>query len=211
MTKLWKISMLLLLLAIPAMAYIFLQLFGENRYDLPLYHESGVDVDSECVFAEGQHHINIQSAPVLSSLWNRENPHNDILVISFLSSDCDDVCQLKFNQLSRVANFFSSIQVISLVYEHKPMPVLKKQLMSGLNSNWKFVTEEAADLEKFVLCELVLPFEVKSMHQFVLVDKEKRIRGYYNGLDVTEVDRLITEIRVLLNNYKYEEHEQSNS
>ena len=39
--------------------------------------------------------------------------------------------------------------------------------------------------------------------KFVLVDKQKHIRGYYNGTEPKEVDRLILEIDVLL-------HEQEN-
>jgi protein SCO1/2 len=38
--------------------------------------------------------------------------------------------------------------------------------------------------------------------QLVLVDKEGRIRGYYDGTDPKETDRLIDEIRVLEAAYK---------
>mgnify|MGYP006246625929 FL=1 len=34
---------------------------------------------------------------------------------------------------------------------------------------------------------------------FVLIDKENRIRGYYDGTDINEMDRLITEIGMLKN------------
>jgi hypothetical protein len=52
-------------------------------------------------------------------------------------------------------------------------------------------------------CELVLgesewldePIENKS----VLIDKEKRIRGYYILTDIDEIERLDTEIDILIN------------
>ena len=37
---------------------------------------------------------------------------------------------------------------------------------------------------------------------FVLVDKEKRLRGYYDGKDSTDVDRLIDDIRILIGEYQ---------
>ena len=33
--------------------------------------------------------------------------------------------------------------------------------------------------------------------QFVLIDKERRIRGYYDGTNPDEVDELIADIRIL--------------
>ena len=33
--------------------------------------------------------------------------------------------------------------------------------------------------------------------QFVLIDKKKRIRGYYDGTDLKDVQRLISDIRLL--------------
>ena len=41
------------------------------------------------------------------------------------------------------------------------------------------------------------PLDFIHSDKFVLVDKQGRIRGYYNGTDKKDVDRLITEIKVL--------------
>ncbi len=40
---------------------------------------------------------------------------------------------------------------------------------------------------------------------FALVDKDKRIRGYYDGTDTTDVNRLIKDIELLLAEYHYKE------
>ncbi len=37
---------------------------------------------------------------------------------------------------------------------------------------------------------------------FVLVDKEKRIRGYYDGTNIEEMDRLLDDIKILLDSYE---------
>jgi protein SCO1/2 len=46
--------------------------------------------------------------------------------------------------------------------------------------------------------------EDKFVHtdKFVLVDKQGHIRGFYNGTDPLEIDKLILEIKVLLSEYK---------
>ena len=36
---------------------------------------------------------------------------------------------------------------------------------------------------------------------FVLVDKEKRIRGFYDGTNQSEMDKLLNDIRILENSY----------
>jgi protein SCO1/2 len=45
------------------------------------------------------------------------------------------------------------------------------------------------------------PETIDHSSKLVLVDKERRIRGYYNGTDEKEVDRLILETKILLHEY----------
>jgi protein SCO1/2 len=51
--------------------------------------------------------------------------------------------------------------------------------------------------------------EDKFVHtdKFVLVDKKGHIRGFYNGTDPKEVEKLILEIKVLLNEYKGQQNQ----
>jgi protein SCO1/2 len=37
---------------------------------------------------------------------------------------------------------------------------------------------------------------------FVLIDKEKRIRGYYDGTNELEMDKLINDLEILEESYK---------
>jgi protein SCO1 len=200
-------------LVIPAMAYIFLQMFGDNRYDVPIFYEHGVDRNiSGCEFTEAQHHVPIHSFSALSTP-ELAGSSSGVSIFSFMASDCDDTCQTKFNQLSRIADFFGGnpqLNVVSIIYYDKVEPVRDVQITVVRDSNnWIFIKNAADEIEQIVKCGLVMPYSNESMHQFVLVDKEQRIRGYYNGLDVTDVDRLITEIRILLANYERQSYEHS--
>ena len=40
------------------------------------------------------------------------------------------------------------------------------------------------------------------MLYFVLVDKEKRIRGYYDGINLEEMDKLLDDIKTLIKSYE---------
>ena len=40
------------------------------------------------------------------------------------------------------------------------------------------------------------------MLYFVLEDKEKRIRGYYDGTNLEEMDKLLDDIKTLIKSYK---------
>ena len=41
---------------------------------------------------------------------------------------------------------------------------------------------------------------------FALIDKEKHIRGYYDGTDTNEVNQLISDINLLLAEYNYKQN-----
>ena len=46
------------------------------------------------------------------------------------------------------------------------------------------------------------PFDMIHTENFILVDKEKRIRGFYDGTDRKEIDKLLEDIKILEASYK---------
>lgn len=46
------------------------------------------------------------------------------------------------------------------------------------------------------------PYDLIHTENFVLVDKEKRIRGFYDGTNLEEINQLIKDIAILKNEYK---------
>lgn len=48
------------------------------------------------------------------------------------------------------------------------------------------------------------PYDLVHTENFVLVDKEKRIRGFYDGTDKQEIEKLIEDIGILKLEYKEE-------
>ena len=84
----------------------------------------------------------------------------------------------------------------------------KRKLKTG-NNQWHFLTGQKDSIYSLAAQGyLVYAAQGKEAGQFfhsqdlILVDKEMRIRGVYDGLDTKDVDTLIDEINVLLYQYK---------
>ena len=46
------------------------------------------------------------------------------------------------------------------------------------------------------------PFDMIHTENFMLVDKKQQIRGFYDGTDSKEIERLLEDIKVLKASYK---------
>lgn len=181
-----KLFILFLLLLTPVLVFVFLKWFGENRYDIPIFHEYGMGESIECADLIPADPGGLAGYP------------GKIVVFGFLTGAHSDV---KVNHLSRIVNYFNSDEIVVLsVSTGKDSAGSPPILTDARLDNWKYINPE--DKLGYILeCGLGLPNEEASMDKFVLVDKERRIRGYYEALDREEVDRLMVEIRILLDNY----------
>jgi protein SCO1/2 len=86
------------------------------------------------------------------------------------------------------------------------------QMHSANSEQWHFLTGKKDDLYRLARTSFFLlkPAEVENQgdagsdfihtNNFVLVDKNKQIRGYYDGTSEREVDQLIIDIKKLLEN-----------
>jgi len=199
-----KAGLLLFLLAIPVFIYIFLQFYGENYYSIPVYYEDGIPNSLNlCPPTSTQHFV---SQDPLTAFDITLQDH--ITVMSFLASDCGADCQQKFNHLSRVHNVFVEqipLQIVSFLYDQNGSQSLLPNDGSQ-NKNWHIV-RDFSDLQNWADCELLISQDSlieqeEIYHQFVLLDRKRRIRGYYNALDIEDIDRLVLEIRIL--QYEFE-------
>jgi protein SCO1 len=205
MKWIFKAGLLVSLLALPVLIYVFLQLFGQNYYELPVYYEEGIsNPPSACQEP--------YSAPVQVDLISLQDTtvfteQNVITILAFVKGKCGDDCQIKFNQITRLLNFFmpqkDSLRAVVIVVGNDKEKIVNQ---FDIQDNLYFVTLLENEWQEFSNCELLMPLsdqqEVEAIHQVVLLDEYNRIRGYYNGLSLEEIDRLTTEIRLLLYEYQ---------
>ena len=138
-----------------------------------------------------------------------------IYVADFFFTTCPSICPIMQRNMLAVYNEFKAdtgVKILSHTIDpkHDTIPVLKtyadKLGISG-DSWWLLLgqKEEVYQLaEKHYLVAVNDKGAGGYVHQgwFVLIDKEKRIRGAYDGTDKKAVDQLIADMHILQQEYK---------
>ncbi|SDS74891.1 protein SCO1/2 [Mucilaginibacter mallensis] len=135
-----------------------------------------------------------------------------IYVADFFFTSCPSICPIMQRNMLNVYNEFKStpdFKIISFTIDpkHDTVPVLKsyadKLGISG-NSWWLMLGNRDSVYNLAAKSYLVAVSEDSTvaggyMHQgyFVLIDKQKRVRGSYDGTDMKQVNQLIDDIKTL--------------
>lgn len=140
-----------------------------------------------------------------------------IYVADFFFVTCPTICPKMTKQMERVVDKFKSNNEVlflshTVMPEHDSVPVLKEYATKyNINSNkWSLVTgdkKQIYDLARKTYFAAITEGDggvddFIHTENFVLIDKEKRIRGFYDGTSENDVDRLINDINTLLNEYE---------
>lgn len=149
-----------------------------------------------------------------------ENVKGKIYVTDFFFTTCQSICPVMSNQLERVyQTYHGNGDILILSHTVAPEEDSVKVLMDyarlhGVNDRqWLFLTGDKKDLYRMARQSYLLNNdegqgdEDDFIHtqNFALVDKERRLRGFYDGTDSIDVSRLITDIGILLEEYRYQE------
>lgn len=204
MKWIFKAGLLVTLLAIPVLIYLFLQIFGQNYYSLPIYYQDSPATPENCDNSLDASQVDWSNQEKLAS----NLVDNKLTVFAVISENCDQECQIKFNQVNRLANNFidqDSLQIAVIIINDQQND---SSDWDSDQDNLKFINLEKQLWQQFSRCELLLEYsdltDTEPENQFVLLDGIGRIRGYYNGLSLEDIDRLITEIRLLLYEYQHQ-------
>lgn len=190
---------LFFLLGLPVGIYLFLQGFGENRFDVPVYYQNGIENPiGNCESGTGQ--FIVPEYQFFDTSFSKRI--EGTIVFDLGTPDCDS-CQFKINNLLSVSSKFKGweeFSITSLLGSSSP------GLYPENGSNWFVHLSPGADMAGFSNCGLNLKPSVveggKIMRNgvVVLVDEKRRIRGYYNLFDRKEADRLVVELGILKTN-----------
>ncbi len=224
MKKRIQAGMLLLLLAIPVFIFGFLYLFGENKYEievvdpkeLTIYNPKVVNCEENLV--DSVHRIpSFTFTSQAAKPFGLSNLKGKVFVADFFFTRCPSICIEMTSELLRVQEFFKNEPQVALVsfsvdptYDSPEVLAEYAEKYNASTDNWTFLTGEAKNIYELARCGFFIvakpnqEIENDFIHsdKLVLVDKEGRIRGYYSGTDREDVDRLITEIQILLQEYQ---------
>jgi protein SCO1/2 len=134
--------------------------------------------------------------------------NNKVYVADFIFTTCEGICPLMSNQMERVAGAYKENPKVKILsHTVKPwedsVSVLKEyaELHHANPSQWNFVTGDLHTINDLAFTSyMVSDTSSEFVHTqfFALVDPERRIRGFYDGTDSTEVKKLIDDIALLL-------------
>ncbi|MFN8436447.1 MAG: SCO family protein [Cytophagales bacterium] len=151
--------------------------------------------------------------------YSQENIGNRIFVADYFFVTCPGICKQMGQQMQRLYKKYEKDEnLVLLSYTSKPeedsVKVLQeysKRMKVEDTDKWKFLVGDKNLM--FDLAQkdfgLLNPEDAESdfvhTERFVLVDKNKYIRGYYDGTSPQEVDQLIKDIDLLKNEYSTNE------
>ena len=186
---------------------------------LPVYQPAMIDpklVDESIQFVKKYHTI----APFTMTNQNgqtitEKDYENKVYVADFFFTTCPSICPIMtknmFSLQEKLKTKYPEVKLLSysVTPEIDTIEQLKRYAVENKVDDkiWNLVTGDKKEI--YILARksyLVVqndgnggPHDMIHTENFVLIDEENRIRGYYDGTDINEMDRLITEIGMLKN------------
>lgn len=148
-----------------------------------------------------------------SNLVTEDLVKDKIYVADFFFTTCPSICPKMAQQMIRVHDaFMDSSEVVLLSHsldpEYDRVPILKDYASAlAINTEkWHLLTGSDENIYDFTNSNYMVaavrdedaPGGVMHSGAFVLVDRDRHIRGFYDGTQPAEVDRLMEDMKLLL-------------
>jgi protein SCO1/2 len=184
---------------------------------LPIYNPADVNpelVDSTVQYVAKYHTIaDFSFTNQNGKTITQKDYEGKIYVADFFFTTCGSICPIMTTNMIDVQKAFADnpkVMILShtVTPEIDSVPVLKKYALEKgvIDSKWNLVTGDKKDIysmarKSYLAVKLGKPEELYDMvhtENFVLVDAERRVRGFYDGTKKEEVKKLIEDIQWLL-------------
>lgn len=210
---------ILLAIVLPLTGYILVKYYSEKAVQMPLrYFYDSVDtikkdgrISTDTVF----HRVkNISFTNQLGKTVTLDSLKGKIIVIDFFFTRCPNICpglalRMKKLQESFINSNDTIVQFISISVdpENDSVPQLRKfaDRYTSNHDDWWFVTGDKKEIYDFAFNELkasIADTEVDTAfihtENFFLLDKNRVVRGWYNGFDSTKQAKLVRDIPLLM-------------
>ena len=200
-SKTIKMLLLLLLLGVPVLIYLFLQGFGENQYTLPIYYEEGIpDSGDDCATMPVPHTLSDFIEIKNCQNGNCAQVKNKVVLFNFVSNECSTQ---SLEAIARITNQYKDKDLFHTVTVFTDSETTNSEIASyselyNISENSWSWWDYQASVPNLVKCGFNLSMNCELVNQAVLLDQNQRIRGYYSTTDAEELDRIATEIAILL-------------
>ncbi len=192
----------------------------EPKKRLPVYQPSMVSfelVDSTL------HHIKKYHTIADFSLTNQngktitqKNYENKIYVADFFFTTCPTICPVMTKNMVEIQNRIKNDDVLLLSHSVTPeidsVAQLKKYaLQNGVDdTKWNLVTGDKKQIYELARKSYLAvktdgdggPYDMIHTENFILVDKKRRIRGFYDGTKTKDIEKLMQDLAILKASYQ---------
>lgn len=188
---------------------------------LPIYQPASVNaelVDSTIQYQKKYHKIADFSLINQNGETITQDDYKDkIYVADFFFTTCQTICPVMTKNMHEVQKAFiadNEVKMLShtVTPEIDTVAQLKRYAQEkGVNaSKWNLVTGDKKQIYELARKSYLAvkddgdggPFDMIHTENFMLIDKERQIRGYYDGTNPKEIERLIEDIKTLKASYK---------
>ncbi len=211
-----------LLLLVPVLAFLFLYQFGANRYALPTYLPDRVDSTQvggkwqrDTVFHQlAPFHLQASDGRALGS----RDLGQGVWVAQLFGPDASSArVARELLQVQEKYRHEPQVRLASVVLEPGSGPLVRLAQLAEqygtIAGKWVFLTGPVDTLQRLARQELgraARPHQLPSIAgpelipgTLLLIDRDRRVRGIYDGTKPREIDRLLTEINVQLYDYAH--------
>ena len=190
------------------------------KKNLPIFQPSTVNlklVDSSIQYISKYHKISAFSLINQNGDTITEKFYNGkIYVADFFFTTCQDICPIMTRNMHILQEKLKNDEEVFLL-SHTVMPevdtveTLKKYSMDyNVNDNkWNLVTGDKEQIYNLARKSYLAAedaefkkYDLIHTENFVLIDKESQIRGFYDGTKIDEINLLLDDLEILKNSYK---------
>lgn len=188
-----------LVVILPVTVYALVKWYQDRYTDLPILLEENHRIANYTL-------VNQQGRSATVTDWG-----NKIVVANFFFTHCPVVCPKMVRNLKNVQAAYRNDSTLLLVsFSVDPERDSAGQLRSyarrmNIGGNWLLLTGDKKEIYKLARQSFRVtatdgdggPQDFIHSEKLVLLDKQRRIRGYYSGTDEKETDHLIRDINRL--------------
>lgn len=192
----------------------------QPKVSLPIYSPSMVSeelVEEDIRYVKKYHSIsNFSLTNQNGELINQEFYQNKIYIADFFFTTCPDICPKMTENMGYLQNELKNQTDVLLVsFSVTPnidsVSVLRAYAdLKGVDdSKWNLFTGSKKEIYELARKSFLVAkndgdggkYDMIHTENFVLIDKENRIRGFYDGTNEVEMNKLLKDVKILQNSY----------
>jgi Uncharacterized protein SCO1/SenC/PrrC, involved in biogenesis of respiratory and photosynthetic systems len=213
-----KFLVFVLAVLLPATGYLLVKYYSENAVQMPhrYFYDSVATIEKNGRTMNDTiwHHV---KNDIFTNQLGQKVSFNDltgkIIVVDFFFTRCPTICPSMAKAMKKLQSSFkqndSIVQFVSVSVDplHDSVPQLRNFAHKhGVNpDSWWLLTGDKKTIYDFALQEMKaniadVNVDTAFVHteNFFLLDKERIVRGWYNGLDSLAQARLVRDIPLLM-------------